>query len=129
MCAFQRYFAIMDEEESGFRYGGTKGGLCGCIAAILFVLPAGGLATLAVSLGDCFSNDPCHEDVFPALLLDWTVAAALAALLGFSVRALVNWWMQRRADPVSAGPPPIWALVPTVLLVPLALWAAAQFGA
>jgi hypothetical protein len=34
----------------------------------------------------------------------------MAALLGFSVRALANWWAVRVRDPAHAGWPPLWAV-------------------
>ncbi len=120
----------MDEEEGGFRYGGTKGGLCGCFAALFFAWAAGMpfLFVWAWSGAHCEPVPQCHQEAELGALAPIAVVLALAALLGFAVRALVIWWMQRRADPASARLPPVWALVVAVSLLVAALVALDAMG-
>lgn len=108
----------MDPVQTGERYRGSKGGLCGCLAAIGFAVPVALVVLIGTIMGDCFPGDPCHENDGRNLLIAAIVVLGLAAVVGFAVRALFNWWMQSRFDPQSVGRPPLWAIaVVTPLLV------------
>jgi hypothetical protein len=113
----------MDEKPT-YRPG-TQGGLCGCLVATILAVPASILFTLAITMGDCLPEHPCHENDGWLMAGGHAVIAALVALLAFSLRALINWWLLRRYDPAAAGRPPIWALlvaVPLLLLFARIAW-------
>jgi hypothetical protein len=55
------------------------------------------------------------------------VVLPLAALLGFSVRAIINWSLQRRLDPLESGPAPVWAIVCVAGLMLAAAWSHSTF--
>ena len=112
----------MDPSPTGERYSGSKGGLCGCFAAIGFAAPVGLVVLIGTIMGDCFPGDPCHDNDQRNLLIAAAIVLALAALVGFAVRALFNWRMQRLFDPHSAGRPPIWAIAVLIPLLILGLW-------
>lgn len=81
--------------NEGYQGGGTPGGKWGCALAALVGLPLLGFVTILGALGDCDSDAPCHHN------LDWLLflaALAIAALVGFGSRALINYIIRRRAD-------------------------------
>ena len=97
-------------DAPGYRPGGTAGGRCGCAAGVLPLALLGPLWLLVTSLGNCASDDPCHRGRGWEFLAMAATLIAVGALLGFSVRALVNWLVRRVRDPAGAGWPPIWAI-------------------
>jgi hypothetical protein len=115
-------------DEPGYRPGGTAGGRCGCAVAALPLSLLGPVWLLINTLGDCASDDPCHRNQGWELLAMAATLAAIGALLGFSVRALVNWLVRRARDPAGRGWPPFWAiaglLAAAALLGRLIPWAA-----
>jgi hypothetical protein len=80
------------------------------VAAGLPGLVVGPVWLLAVTLGDCFADDPCHRSWGWDFFVMVATLSSLGALLGFSIRALVNWLMRRVRDPADAGWPPFWAI-------------------
>lgn len=77
----------------GYQSGGTLGGKWGCGLAALVGLPLVGFVILLSALGDCVPGDPCHHN------LDWLLIAAalaIAALVGFGSRAVINAIIRRR---------------------------------
>jgi len=97
-------------EDPGYRPSGTAGGRCGCAAAILPLLVLGPVWLLVTSLGSCAPEDPCVRNQGWAMPIMLATLGSLGALLGFSVRALVNWLVRRVRDPGGAGWPPLWAI-------------------
>lgn len=115
-------------DDPGYRPGGTIGGRCGCAAAPIVVLVAGAPLIVVSVLGNCAGEEACGGAGRGWIFFGQLAAlAALGALLGFSVRASVNWLALRRRDQRAAGPPPLWALVGALALGGLALWVTLTF--
>ncbi len=71
---------------------GTIGGKWGCGLSALIGVPLLGLAVFVSTYGDCLPEDACDTG------LDWTLigaAAAIAALVGFGSRFIVNRLVRR----------------------------------
>lgn len=101
-------------------YSGTKGGLCGCLAAIVFaaVLAFPLLFVWAWSGSHCEPVPQCQRFAEKMLLIELAAVAGLAALLAFSVRTIFNWWMTRKMGGAVNVRPPIWAVgTATILLL------------
>jgi hypothetical protein len=97
-------------EDPGYRSGGTAGGRCGCAAAALPMVLLAPIWFLVTTLGNCAPEDACRRNQGWDTLVMLATLAALGALLGFSIRALVNWLVRRVRDPGGAGWPPFWAI-------------------
>lgn len=74
----------------------TRGGFCGCLTAALVGIPLFVLVLLMSSLGDCLPDVPCNHSIsIPHL----GGVAFIAAVAGFSVRAVVNrFWSRNIGD-------------------------------
>ena len=119
----------MKPDEPGFRPGGTKGGLLGCLVALGFVPVASMPFLFALAWGGahCEPVPQCQRSAELIVLIALAGVLALAALLGFAVRALFNWWMWRRYDPAAAGRPPIWAVAVVAILGSAFAWSLGAF--
>lgn len=109
-------------DDPGYRSGGTAGGRCGCAAAVLPGLVLGPVWLLAMTLGDCFDDDPCRRNQGWDTFVMFAILAGGGALLGLSVRALVNWLARRARDPAGAGWPPFWAIAGLLAVAALLDW-------
>ncbi|MDH7639736.1 hypothetical protein [Sphingomonas oryzagri] len=81
--------------DSEYRGGTTAGGRWGCGLAILICLPVGIYLTLVAALGDCTYGVQCHRGMLLDVILP---TAALAALIGFGARWLINGMNRERGD-------------------------------
>lgn len=97
-------------------------GLCGCLAGAVFLVLVSVpiLFVLAWSGSHCEPAPECRRSAEVEFAVVEAVAAALAVLLGFAVRALVRWWNAR--DPGTAGRAPLWAGATVLVLAAVALW-------
>ena len=108
------------ELESGFRSGGTPGGLWGCgagAAFFLFCLPFAGM----LMMGDGGPPGAKNGVMFAAL----GAAIAVAAMLAIAVRFIVNraWRRRGRADVDDPGRvPPFWAMILVLAVFAAAFW-------
>lgn len=109
-------------DDPGYRPGGTAGGRCGCAAAILPLLVLAPVWFLVTSLGHCASEDPCQRNQGWDTLVMLATLGTLGALLGFSIRALVNWLVRRTRDPAGAGWPPLRAIAGLLAAAALLDW-------
>lgn len=103
--------------SDGYQPPYTLGGGCGCAAALCFFLPLAGVWILAVSLGDCSLDHPCHRHDGLLLFAGTAMAALIATIFGLSVRAVVNWRRRRTVGDAEIGEPPVWAVVLILLLI------------
>ncbi|MBA2934975.1 hypothetical protein HZF05_12785 [Sphingomonas sp. CGMCC 1.13654] len=81
--------------DSEYRGGSTTGGRWGCGFAILFGLPVGIFLTLVAAMGDCMPGVQCHKGILLDVILP---TAALAAVIGFGSRWIINAAIRRRRD-------------------------------
>ncbi len=61
------------------------------------------------------------------LLIGFSIVAALAAALGFSVRAIVNWRMAQAVEGSSGGPAPALAIAYASVMLLFLLWVLLDF--
>jgi hypothetical protein len=109
-------------DDPGYRPGGTAGGRCGCFAATLpFFLAAPPLMIVA-GIGNCAGDAVCERGRNSLMLGQLAILLAMAAMLGFSVRALVNWWALRRRGPGAAPLPPLWAIAGLLAVAAMLDW-------
>lgn len=110
----------MDEPDKP----GPMGNLIGCLAALVFAaVPAFPiLFAWAWAGAHCAPVPQCRRAAEARLAVELAAVAALALLLAFAVRALVNWARLRRSDPERAGRPPIWAIPAVAVAGLLLLW-------
>jgi hypothetical protein len=97
-------------DDRGYRPGGTAGGRCGCAAATLPFFLAMPPLMIVAGIGNCAGDEMCERGRNALLFTQFAITMAMAAVLGFSVRALANWWAVRVRDPARAGWPPWWAI-------------------
>lgn len=79
-------------DESTYKGGGTAGGKWGCALSAVIGVPLLCLAVLLSALGDCAPDTPCNHDIGWKLQLG---TLAVAALVGFGSRTVVNRWIGR----------------------------------
>ncbi len=117
------------DEPQGYRSIGTKGGLCGCMAAAAFgftvAFPL--LFVWAWSGAHCEPAPECLNSVNLMLLTHLAPILALAALLGFAIRALVNWWVERNGSQEGAKRPPVWAVAAVIVVGAVFVWGYQNF--
>jgi hypothetical protein len=76
--------------DNGYESGGTIGGKLGCLAATLVGLPLWGVLWFLSFYGHCGPSDPCRDGQGARILFVLAVVAAVAAVVGFMVRLMVN---------------------------------------
>lgn len=109
-------------DDPGYRPGGTAGGRCGCAAATLPFFLAAPPVLIISAIGNCASDPSCERGRPWLVAGQFAAIVAMAALLGFGVRALVNWWALRRCDPRGAGLPPLWAIMAVLAVAGAIAW-------
>lgn len=103
-----------------YRAGGSTGGLCGCMAALLFAAAAPAPFLLGSILGDCAGEPDCPRGG-GGLWLALAIALVLGAALGLVIRLLLNRAIKRRGAAEGMALPPVWAAAAAVLLLGLAI--------
>jgi hypothetical protein len=107
----------MSEREP--RYSGSKGGLLGCAVAALFavVVAFPFLFLMAWGGAHCEPIPQCQRAGESRFAIIFAVIVALGALLGFSVKTIFNWRMNRAMGAAVSSHPPLWALLVVGVLV------------
>ncbi|MDP9413253.1 MAG: hypothetical protein M3Q08_03995 [Pseudomonadota bacterium] len=80
----------MDHE--GYSGGGTVGGRWGCAIAALVCVPLLFFLILVNTLGDCAEGEDCKRGLFLPVFVP---VALTGAVIGLSVRAVINWIAKR----------------------------------
>lgn len=88
-------------EQEGSRAIGTFGGKCGCAAATAFCLAALPILGLFF-MGDCFSEEQCRSGNRLDQLAAPLAMAAVATIVGLTVRILVNRFLAWNSRPRTA---------------------------
>jgi hypothetical protein len=84
--------------DNGYESSGTIGGKLGCLAATLLGLPLWGVLLFLSFYGHCGPSDPCRDGQGARVLFVFGVAAAVAAVVGFMVRLIVNNRLDREGE-------------------------------
>lgn len=81
--------------EDGYRGGGTLGGKWGCALSALVGVPLLSFGLLVSALGDCVPDMDCNHRITWWLFIP---GIAIAALVGFGSRAIINRMVRRRGE-------------------------------